>query len=287
MGNLPQCACTNEHVEDVIDQLGPLPAGIIRLDKRRIKEAIELVTRSYSGTRDTDPEWSSDWVVGPHLRERYNDKRRTVIMQWIHGLTLGFAMRDSAVILAATRPDGTLAGICVAYSYVNGRKPPGEVELKMRRMFHMRRLGAPPYAKKPLAETIGKGIEKRYDSLQKESRWIHRKHAPADHWHVALMATDKDAQGKGYCAKLMRMVSSLADAQNALCFLATSGQRNVGIFERFGYEIDGKYTLSCAQDPDGAQPYDEFYAMVRPAKGAWTSSLKRHITQELTSLADD
>ena len=47
------------------------------------------------------------------------------------------------------------------------------------------------------------------------------------------------------------------------CYLETSGERNVEVYRRFGYEVVEKLKVPDPEDPDDA--FDEFFCMVRPA----------------------
>ena len=79
------------------------------------------------------------------------------------------------------------------------------------------------------------------------------------------MAVDPSAQGKGRCGTLMRAVSRMADAEGVPCYLECSGARNRDIYAHLGYEQKRQYTVRVEDDEAGSVPFEEFFAMVRPA----------------------
>eukprot|EP00929_Paragymnodinium_shiwhaense_P102756 TRINITY_DN65987_c0_g1_i1.p1 TRINITY_DN65987_c0_g1~~TRINITY_DN65987_c0_g1_i1.p1 ORF type:complete len:269 (-),score=39.41 TRINITY_DN65987_c0_g1_i1:890-1696(-) len=265
MGNARGCLACGNGI-DIRQQL-TLPDGVIALDSKRFIEAAELAARSFAGTASTDPEWTIDWALGPHLRGKWDDPRRMEVCKWLQTMLLHICVDQGGVVLATEREGGRLGAVCMAVPYLNGKTPYGTFGAIMCYLRHARQLGLPPQNKKPMWKDIGKGIDKRMDFLGESVKEIHHKHAPGDHWYVQVMAVDTDAQGNGYCGKLMRTVSGLADSASVPCYLETSGPRNVAIYERFGYKTEGKYTHSCDADPDKAKPYDDFFAMVRPVPG--------------------
>ena len=70
-----------------------------------------------------------------------------------------------------------------------------------------------------------------------------------------------DAQGKKCCSALMRCVSAMADVDKMPCYLETHGDRNISIYNHFGYTQHKDYTL---EDPSGKEPPFLVTALVRP-----------------------
>eukprot|EP00929_Paragymnodinium_shiwhaense_P105081 TRINITY_DN6999_c0_g1_i1.p1 TRINITY_DN6999_c0_g1~~TRINITY_DN6999_c0_g1_i1.p1 ORF type:complete len:245 (-),score=45.82 TRINITY_DN6999_c0_g1_i1:373-1107(-) len=241
MGNASRClACSTEDFA-TRDQL---PPGVIRVDNGRLAEAVEVAARSFAGTATSEPEWSVDWTLGPHLRGKWEDARRLEFARWLQTLLLRFTLAEGGIVLATQREDGRLGAVCMNVPFLHGKQPAGELRGMLRYLWHIREIGIPPFAKRLMSDDIGKGIEKRQSAVEKSLKDMHHTHASEDHWYVQAMAVDTDAQGNGYCGKLMRLVSAFADNVSVPCYLETSGHRNVKIYERFGY---------C------------HYAMVRPA----------------------
>merc|ERR1719453_884834 len=94
-----------------------------------------------------------------------------------------------------------------------------------------------------------KGIEKRLNSLGVIQE-IQKKHVSGPHVYVNVMAVHPDAQGKGLCGKLMRQVNVYADQLKLPLYLEASGEKNVSVYKRFGYEVVEQFTVQCKDDPD-------------------------------------
>lgn len=251
-----------------LDVLYELPCNVCLVDKACFKEVLETATRSFAGTQEAEPEWGLDWVLGPHLHGAWYDWRRHEVVRWLQHLLLRMTLNYGGVALAAKRPDGSIAAVCMTVPYIS-RKPPGDLRFLARYLRHFHELGLPPCStSKSVLAGIGKGIEKRMDASGLQYSKMHKTHAPGAHWYVQVMAVDPSAQGQGFCRTLMEVVSTLADARDVPCYLEASGDRNVSIYERFGYQVDGQYTLSCEGDPDYAAPFDQVFAMVRPSRTA-------------------
>ncbi len=78
------------------------------------------------------------------------------------------------------------------------------------------------------------------------------------HWYLAIIGVDPIHQGKGYSSKLLRMKIAEIDEQNLPCYLHTENEKNVQIYEHFGFELIGKIQV----------PNSDFYfhAMLRNKK---------------------
>eukprot|EP00438_Fugacium_kawagutii_P025956 Skav207681 [mRNA] locus=scaffold1857:488630:488875:- [translate_table: standard] len=74
------------------------------------------------------------------------------------------------------------------------------------------------------------------------------------------MSVDPDAQGLGFCGKLMRAVNAWADKLQLPLYLETSGERNVAIYQRFGYKTMERFTLQVKNDTD---IHDDEFGMLR------------------------
>jgi len=94
---------------------------------------------------------------------------------------------------------------------------------------------------------------------------LQKKHVPFPHVYVNVMAVHPDAQGKGFCSLMMRLVNEYADSLNLPLWLETSGTRNVEIYKKFGYEVIEQFTVETANDPDNSEPLTDEFCMLRPA----------------------
>ena len=58
-----------------------------------------------------------------------------------------------------------------------------------------------------------------------------------DCWYLPLIGVDPGHQGKGLGGALMKHVTHLIDAQGALSYLESSTPKNIGLYERHGFEV--------------------------------------------------
>ena len=63
------------------------------------------------------------------------------------------------------------------------------------------------------------------------------KHPDADHYYLAVLASDQGRQGQGLGSANMRPVIERADAESVPCYLESSNERNVPLYERYGFEV--------------------------------------------------
>lgn len=61
-------------------------------------------------------------------------------------------------------------------------------------------------------------------------------HPSAPHWYLPQIGVDPVAQGQGLGAALMKAALIEIDAAGAPAFLESSNPRNIGLYERFGFE---------------------------------------------------
>eukprot|EP00931_Biecheleriopsis_adriatica_P075760 TRINITY_DN49548_c0_g1_i1.p1 TRINITY_DN49548_c0_g1~~TRINITY_DN49548_c0_g1_i1.p1 ORF type:complete len:279 (+),score=41.82 TRINITY_DN49548_c0_g1_i1:35-838(+) len=251
----------------------PLPEDIEQLFGQRQQsskdalvgnaEAMGVISRSFCGTEKTAPEGTLDWVLGPLLKERWEDSRRAAFMDWFSQIVICVCYMASGFILGARR-EGSLAAVVVVCPCPKGHSD-GSLCEKFRAFKSM---DMPP--KTALGETYA-GIMARLSAIESLGK-AHKKICPGPHAYVLAMAVDPSAQGFGLCGKLMRLVNDYAESLQLPLYLETSGSRNVAIYEHFGYKAVEQMTLSCPKDPDKAQDSTDEYAMIRTPVGqsnAW------------------
>lgn len=66
---------------------------------------------------------------------------------------------------------------------------------------------------------------------------LHRRLTPFPHWYLALLAVSPAYQGRGLASALLRPVLTLIDRQRVRCYLETHAQRNVPLYEHFGFKV--------------------------------------------------
>ncbi|MHB8528798.1 MAG: GNAT family N-acetyltransferase [Caulobacteraceae bacterium] len=64
-------------------------------------------------------------------------------------------------------------------------------------------------------------------------------HPKTPHWYLPLIGVDPVAQGKGLGSALLKHVLALIDRDGATAYLESSNSKNVPLYERFGFEVQG------------------------------------------------
>ena len=72
---------------------------------------------------------------------------------------------------------------------------------------------------------------------------MHKRLAPFKHWFLQIIGVDPEFQGKGYAGKLLRPMLSRIDEEGLACYLETLDERNVLLYEHFGFRVVGKSTI--------------------------------------------
>ena len=67
--------------------------------------------------------------------------------------------------------------------------------------------------------------------------------APFKHWFLQTIGVDPQFQGKGYAGKLLRPMLSRIDEEGLACYLETLDERNVLLYEHFGFRVVEKSTI--------------------------------------------
>ena len=81
---------------------------------------------------------------------------------------------------------------------------------------------------------------------------MHRKLVPYSHWYLQIIGVDPAYQGQGFSSQLVRPMLERIDREYLPCFLETNIEKNVAIYQRFGFgvvsedEIPGTELMSFA-----------------------------------------
>ena len=234
-------------------------------------EVSSVVGRAFAGTAKADPERSFHWVLGPQLP--VGDPRRVEFLTMfmvVPVLQHGHPRRG--IVLATRDAQSKVDAVVVARRFDSA---PGADRWASSTAIVTMMAGAmlPCYdgalptiwADSKMSAQIGDAISKRGRGMQTKVEEMHKEWADMPHWYVSIMAVDPSAQGKRRCGTLMRAVSRMADAEGVPCFLTCAGTRNRDIYAHLGYEQKKQYTVRVDDDEAGSAPFEEFFAMVRPA----------------------
>ena len=90
---------------------------------------------------------------------------------------------------------------------------------------------------------LGKKI---VDSLLSFSTLIdqyHKKHAPFPHYRLLYLGVDPKNQGCGCAGRLIRPMLDWLDLQKMPCYLTTQNEKNVSMYEHYGFMVVEQRTL--------------------------------------------
>ena len=76
--------------------------------------------------------------------------------------------------------------------------------------------------------------------MQAYGRYIdnmHRKLVPYPHWYLQIIGVDPAYQGQGFSSQLVRPMLECIDREHLPCFLETNTEKNVAIYQRFGFGV--------------------------------------------------
>lgn len=85
---------------------------------------------------------------------------------------------------------------------------------------------------------------------------LEKYHPKAPHAHLVFLGIATAAQGKGFGSAILKATLAPVDAQHLPAYLETSSQRNVDLYQRYGFEITGQFD----------KPGLHMWTMTRPAR---------------------
>jgi ribosomal protein S18 acetylase RimI-like enzyme len=83
------------------------------------------------------------------------------------------------------------------------------------------------------------------------NKYMERKHkelAPDRHWYLAVLAVDPKHQGKRYASKLLNEMFSRIDKEALPCYVETEGEKNVSMYQHFGFEVVDEFIVPNTTD---------------------------------------
>lgn len=89
--------------------------------------------------------------------------------------------------------------------------------------------------------------------------YIEKRHPKEPHYYLQAIGTDPAKQGKGFGGVVMRRHLAVADAARMPAYLESSKEKNIPIYQSFGFAVTGEIRL-----PDGPT----LYPMWREARRA-------------------
>ncbi|CAE7292588.1 BDH1, partial [Symbiodinium necroappetens] len=221
-------------------------------------EAIAVMSRSFCGTATTAPEGTMDWVIGPSLKEKWDDPNRKSIFDWMMRMEWSLVAARGGFAVAGLKPDGSMGAVVLVAPYPDGVPSALSSHFEQVRAFWAG--GFPP--KSDAGEAFW-AMKTRAFAGQDAFEEVKSKYCTGPHAHVKVVAVDPDAQGMGFCGKLMRFVNTWADSRHLPLWLETSGERNVAIYERFGYKTMERFDIKCETSELKEDIHHDEFGMLR------------------------
>ena len=99
---------------------------------------------------------------------------------------------------------------------------------------------------------------KKFVSFYLKVEKVHVRIIKWPHYYLELLGVDEKFQGMGFASKLLKPVLAHADQSRRVCYLETQNEKNVVLYQHFGFEV-----------ADTIQPGfggDAYYLMLRKVK---------------------
>jgi len=78
---------------------------------------------------------------------------------------------------------------------------------------------------------------KRLNRFERYSEAVHKNCAPGPHWYLWALGVEPERQGQGIGGRLLLPVLEKADAEKTPCYLETQNEKNVGFYEKHGFNV--------------------------------------------------
>ena len=65
----------------------------------------------------------------------------------------------------------------------------------------------------------------------------HRQAVTVPHWYLQILGVEPAHQGQGFSSRLLRPMLARIDGEGLPCFVQTNTEKNVAIYERFGFRV--------------------------------------------------
>jgi len=72
---------------------------------------------------------------------------------------------------------------------------------------------------------------------------LHRKLVPYPHWCLQIIGVDPAYQRQGFSSRLVRPILERIDREQMPCFVETNSEKNMIIYQRFGFEVISENTI--------------------------------------------
>ncbi len=176
---------------------------IIRLGKNDIQWAASLLVEAF---RDEPP-----------LANMFRGPRRDKQVNYFIRCTCAYALLFGECYATPER-DGVALWLL-----------PGQTKMTLGRMYRAGMLSAPL--------RMGLGAFGRFMGFTQHTDEIHKRSAPMPHYYLFMLGVSPAAQGQGVGGRLLADMLARVDLEGMPAYLETQNERNVGLYQRFGFEV--------------------------------------------------
>ena len=101
----------------------------------------------------------------------------------------------------------------------------------------------------PLKKTIHKNIVKLMGEYGGYSKQLHQKYAPFPHWYLYEIGVAPTHRGEHVATKLLTPFLKYFDSHELACYLETHNEKNVGLYQHYGFDVAGVGQLPGTDKP--------------------------------------
>ena len=88
-----------------------------------------------------------------------------------------------------------------------------------------------------LQKRLGKQVMDRVMSFSLAVDALHKKHAPYPHYYLFFIGVDPAYQKKRVAGRLITPMLGWLDMQKLPCYLHTQNEKNIGLYEHYGFQV--------------------------------------------------
>ena len=82
-----------------------------------------------------------------------------------------------------------------------------------------------------------KEADKRREAFFEYSQAVRARVVPGRYWYLQMLGVDPAYQGKGFSSRLLKPMLERADREGLLCCLETQLEKNVPLYQHFGFRV--------------------------------------------------
>jgi ribosomal protein S18 acetylase RimI-like enzyme len=178
-------------------------SAIAPLTRAHIDVAATTIARAFAA----DPMF--EWV----LPDR---SRRSARMERLNRIPLEYGLRWGRVMQSH---EGRAVAIWI----------PPECGITLGGLIRCGMLGAPFF--------LGAGAFSRFMAANQAMEALHNRWVHEAHWYLMIVAVDPELRGRGIGTGLIQEGLAFVDREPHVCYLETSHQRNLPLYERYGFRV--------------------------------------------------